>query len=229
MSISHELKTFPRYSEDIIRYLAAQEKHAAFDADILAALEVSERGFRKALRRLVTKEYVEMQFEGTYALTDTGLEAAEIIGPADAPEPPPPDAPPAPVPEPAAPEPTPRSLIVIFPRVLAADQPAYCFLRVDAPEQPILADPIGITARIQSECRTLPVLQQGVVPVDGPSQPIRFEVTAPAAGEFRATLEVFKVTDSDLVEAGKFTLAFHAEAVPAASDTFEMQTFDLAL
>jgi len=79
MALPYELTTFPAGALDIIRYLAGQDSYAAFDTEIIAALGLSDRAFGKALRRLVTREYVEMQYDGSYALTETGLEAAEAI------------------------------------------------------------------------------------------------------------------------------------------------------
>ncbi len=79
MALPYELTTFPTGALDIIRYLAGQDSYAAFDTEIIAALGLSDRAFGKALRRLVTREYVEMQYDGSYALTETGLEAAEAI------------------------------------------------------------------------------------------------------------------------------------------------------
>ncbi len=79
MALPFELTTFPSGALDIIRYLAKQDSYAAFDTEIIAALGLSDRAFGKALRRLVTREYVEMQYDGSYALTETGIEAAEAI------------------------------------------------------------------------------------------------------------------------------------------------------
>ncbi len=69
---------------DIIRYLGKLEEPVA-DIDTLCdELSLSDRGFSKAIRRLVTKGYVQMVGDQVYRLTDQGRTAAEELAAYDA-------------------------------------------------------------------------------------------------------------------------------------------------
>ena len=64
---------------DIIRFLDGIDEPTA-DADVICdTLDLSDRSFSKAIRRLVTKGYVVMDGELIYRLTDQGTEAAQEL------------------------------------------------------------------------------------------------------------------------------------------------------
>lgn len=65
---------------DIIRYLGGLEDQIADADEICDELELSERGFSKAIRRLVTKGYVAMDGDQVYRLTEQGAQAAQELG-----------------------------------------------------------------------------------------------------------------------------------------------------
>ncbi len=232
MALPFELTTLPRYGLEIIGYLYACDNYAAEDMQIIDALGISERGFGKALRRLVTKEYVEMQYGGPYALTEKGVEAAEAIAAHQDEE----------IHEAAA-EPQgydaslavtmsiSRRLIAIFPRTYVAGQPGYFFLKVDAPGpqddlSPAAAD---LTVRLQNACLVEPAQRDLNVPPDEASAAVRFAITPPAAGQYRTSIEVFQTTALDLVEAGLFEVTLVAEASPPGEDVFWREDFGIAL
>jgi hypothetical protein len=64
---------------DILRYLYKQSGHAADSDDIMDGLGLSERGWDKAKRRLVTRSYIQMQTDYIYELTSKGKESAKIL------------------------------------------------------------------------------------------------------------------------------------------------------
>ncbi|MDX1992096.1 MAG: winged helix DNA-binding protein [bacterium] len=64
---------------DIIRYFGELDEPTADVDEICDALELSERGFSKAIRRLVTKGYVTMEGDMVYRLTEQGQQAAEEL------------------------------------------------------------------------------------------------------------------------------------------------------
>jgi DNA-binding MarR family transcriptional regulator len=61
---------------DIIRLLGDYDEHTADADEICNALDLSDRRFSKAIRRLVTKGYVVMDGDMVYRLSEQGEEAA---------------------------------------------------------------------------------------------------------------------------------------------------------
>lgn len=105
---------------DILRFLGTVDAYTADADDICDTLDLSDRRFSKAIRRLVTKEYVVMDGDGVYRLTEQGQGAIVEIADYDAEmgnEPL--------VVESASPsaKAVSRRLIMTFPRTLAANQP----------------------------------------------------------------------------------------------------------
>ncbi|RMG89849.1 MAG: MarR family transcriptional regulator [Chloroflexi bacterium] len=108
---------------DIIRYLGKLEEPVA-DIDTLCdELGLSDRGFSKAIRRLVTKGYVQMVGDQVYRLTDQGRTAADELAEYD-----------ANAPEEAETEDlrVERKLIVAIPEKPVAKQPSNVFIGFDA-------------------------------------------------------------------------------------------------
>lgn len=64
---------------EILKYLHGLDGHAADGDDIMDDLELSTRRFDKAKRRLVTRNYIQMQGDYVYELTRKGLESAETL------------------------------------------------------------------------------------------------------------------------------------------------------
>lgn len=69
---------------DILRYLGTLDSFTADADDICDSLDLSDRRFSKAIRRLVTKEYVVMDGDMVYRLTEQGQGAVEEIADFDA-------------------------------------------------------------------------------------------------------------------------------------------------
>jgi len=64
---------------DIIRYLGGISAPRADVDEICDALDMSDRRFNKAIRRLVTRGYVQMSGDMVYTLTSAGREAAATL------------------------------------------------------------------------------------------------------------------------------------------------------
>lgn len=64
---------------DIIRYLGGINAPSADVDEICDALDMSDRRFNKAIRRLVTRGYVQMSGDMVYTLTSSGREAASTL------------------------------------------------------------------------------------------------------------------------------------------------------
>lgn len=64
---------------DIVRFLGDLDAPSADADEICDALDLTDRTFGKAIRRLVTKGYVQMDGELIYRLSNQGREAVEIL------------------------------------------------------------------------------------------------------------------------------------------------------
>jgi DNA-binding MarR family transcriptional regulator len=81
MELPYHLQTLAPLSGalDILRYLGEIDAPHADADEICDALDLTDRTFGKAIRRLVTKGYVQMDGELIYRLTNQGREAVEIL------------------------------------------------------------------------------------------------------------------------------------------------------
>ena len=70
-----DLQKLPPQALDVIRYLDTHDDQGTVD-EIIEGTGLSERGLRKAIRRLVTRFYADMPDQDFYRLTDKGREAA---------------------------------------------------------------------------------------------------------------------------------------------------------
>lgn len=108
MSLPPDLQRLPPEALDVIRCLSNQEQGAEVDT-IRETTGLSERGFRKAIRRIVTLKYAQMPDRDFYVLTDKGREAVQALlahdGALPAAGPSPVEPPPAAVPVPVEPPP----------------------------------------------------------------------------------------------------------------------------
>lgn len=68
-----ELQKLPPQALDVLRFFAQNGNVAADDYDIMEGADLSERSFSKAIKRLVTKKFAEMDSARMYTLTDKGV------------------------------------------------------------------------------------------------------------------------------------------------------------
>lgn len=72
MELPISLKTLPPEAVDIMRYYGTNLVTSAHADDIMRGTGLSDRGFGKAIRRLVTKYYLAMDGDQVYRLSDAG-------------------------------------------------------------------------------------------------------------------------------------------------------------
>ncbi|MFQ3566090.1 MAG: hypothetical protein SNJ59_03745 [Aggregatilineales bacterium] len=72
MEPSSQLRTLPQEALDILRYFRSLEATAAHTDDIIEGTGLSDHGFGKAIRRLVTKNILIMDGRQIYRLTNFG-------------------------------------------------------------------------------------------------------------------------------------------------------------
>lgn len=129
-----ELQKLPPAALDVLRYFANNGNAPADDYDIMDGADLTERSFSKAIKRLVTKKFAEMDGARMYTLTDKGeglmRELAEYDratgGGSAAPA-----TPRTPAPPPAAAQPVQRRLTVVVPEPLPAGEHAEVYVGVD--------------------------------------------------------------------------------------------------
>lgn len=68
-----ELQKLPPSALDVLRFFSTNENQPADDVDIMDGSDLSERSFSKAIKRLVTKHFAEMDAFRNYCLTDKGV------------------------------------------------------------------------------------------------------------------------------------------------------------
>ncbi len=73
-----DLQKLPPQALDVIRYLDTHDDQGTV-VEIVGGTGLTERGLRKAIRRLVTRFYAEMPDQDFYRLTTKGKEAAEEL------------------------------------------------------------------------------------------------------------------------------------------------------
>ena len=79
--LPYQLKTLEplKGALDILRYFGNADVQIADMDDISDAVGISERSFNKAIRRLVTKQYLQMDGDQVYRLTKKGDTAVEDL------------------------------------------------------------------------------------------------------------------------------------------------------
>ncbi len=73
----YSLQTLPDEAIDILRYYATLDGDSAHADSIVEGTGLSDRGFGKGIRRLVTKNYLVMSSDQVYRLTDPGRRVIE--------------------------------------------------------------------------------------------------------------------------------------------------------
>jgi len=140
MELPYHLKTLPDDALDVIRFLGTLDDSTANIDDICENVGLSDRGFGKVIRRLVTKGYVVMDGSQIYRLTEQGHEAAEDLAMFDA------NATDDDGGQVAEAEQIPRRLILVLPRTIVAEEPTRVFVGFNA--QPVMTDAADIVVRL---------------------------------------------------------------------------------
>lgn len=132
---------------DILRFFGQINEETADVDEICDSLDLSDRRFNKAIRRLVTKGYVQMDGDGIYRLTEQGRDSITELaaydsegGDNDT------DA------EEAAPLPSvetvTRRLVLAMPGTLTAQHPTEVVVGFDTPGGETLRDPVDLVLRV---------------------------------------------------------------------------------
>jgi len=211
-----DLRKLPPQALDVIRYLDTHDDQGTV-VEIVGGTGLTERGLRKAIRRLVTRFYAEMPDQDFYRLTTKGKEAAEELRaydgenvPAAAPDtqtPPVEQAAPAAQVAPAiqASEETPaadvprhvRRLSMLVPKELVIRSTITLRAGFDAPaiDDPVPLEKTGrVILRLSAPgCDVEPVERPLDVAVNGPAGPVSFRVTPRREGLAQIKLDAYQL------------------------------------
>ncbi len=205
-----DLRKLPPQALDVIRYLDTHDDQGTV-VEIVGGTGLTERGLRKAIRRLVTRFYAEMPDQDFYRLTTKGKEAAEELRaydgeniPAAAPDT---QTPPAAQAAPAmqASEETPaadvprhvRRLSMLVPKELVIRSTITLRAGFDAPaaDDPVPLKETGrVILRLSTPgCDVEPVERPLDVAVNGAAGPVSFRVTPRREGPARLKLDAYQL------------------------------------
>lgn len=79
MEMPYNLQTLPPEAIDILRYYSTLNVDTAHADEIVDGTGLTERGFGKGIRRLVTKNYMLMSSDQVYRLTDQGRRVLDEV------------------------------------------------------------------------------------------------------------------------------------------------------
>src|ERR1700712_1649539 len=79
MDMPYSLQTLPPEAIDILRYYTRLKADSAHSDSIIEGAGLTDRGFGKGIRRLVTKNYVMMSSDQVYRVTDQGRRVIEEL------------------------------------------------------------------------------------------------------------------------------------------------------
>ena len=184
MELPYHLKTLPPDALDVIRFMGSLEYYTASKDEITDGVGLTERGFGKVIRRLVTKGYAIMDGSQVYRLSDNGQEAAAELAAYDAVVPPTVRA----APQAAFVR---RQLVLVAPRTLIAGQPAEIRLGIAA-EDAWDAPPAEMLARLSLVNAQPDRPQEAHFHLDAAHQQHIFTATAGLYTAIRLRVEVFR-------------------------------------
>lgn len=170
---------------DIIRFLSSQPEGYADTDDICDGLDISERRFGKANRRLVTTGYVQMRTDYVYELTTKGRAAAEELAAYDA-------SAPAQVSD-EAPRLS-RKLLVALPNTLVASQAAP--VHIGFPKSDAFTDETNIVVQLKAVHATLQPDSDRILSLGAGHLVDMVTITPATYDQVRLMLEVFQLSPS---------------------------------
>ena len=165
---------------DIIRFLA---DGAADLDDICDGLDISERRFRKATRRLVTTGYVQMGTDGVYELTSKGNNAVRDLSGYDSQAPT----------EDETDESPQRRLVLALPRTLIAGQAAPLHVGFPTDASGNFEPPLDLVLRLTSTYANLSSSGDKLISLGQPAYTDQITITAQPYTQVRLKVQVFQL------------------------------------
>jgi predicted transcriptional regulator len=212
MELPFHLKTLPPEALDILRYFTSLEETTAHASQITEGSNLTDRGFGKAIRRLVTKGYVAMDGEQVYRLTDHGRRAIEelaeydVTAPEDSQE------------SDAEPDSHLRRLMVGVPQPLVAGQDVNVFVGFnEAPDEDVLIKSVELIVRVSMLHGEPASAKESPFSLDNDAARQVFEVTAGYYKQARVRVQVFQPSKSSEEIESLGGLYVDVDVVPSAA------------
>jgi predicted transcriptional regulator len=179
----YSLQTLPPEAVDILRYYADAGVDSAHADSIIDGASLSERGFGKGIRRLVTKNYVAMSTDQVYRLTDAGRRVLEELKTTDS------DSPRGSSQQEA--RFVRRHLVLVAPETLAADQMTEVTLGfADAEDDEYLNAPASLLLRLSLVNGEPHLPRAAAVTLTNRQMQQKFEISAGRYAHARVRVEV---------------------------------------
>lgn len=188
--LSFELQTLEPLTGafDIIRYFGTLGDPMANADDIQSALDLSDRSFDKAIRRLVTKDYLQMGGNRAYRLTEKGQNAVQELAAYDA------ESPAKGTGATVDTESLARRLVVALPQTLITGRPAEVIVGFhpssDGQDLPHPADMVVRLSTVNGEPHTP---EDAILELGNESVQHSFQVIAGSPNAMRVRVQVFQL------------------------------------
>jgi predicted transcriptional regulator len=193
-----ELQKLPGAALDVLRFFAQNDNQPADDLEIMDGAGLTERSFSKAIKRLITKKFAEMDAARMYKLTDKGVDLMDALLEYD-------EAHDGTTDEPAEaeaaaepPQPVQRRLTMVVPEPLKVGTTAQIFVGVDDGFSGRSADVLLRVSALNGE----PETQEQLLSLNGTAAHTSFHVTAGEYKRIRLRVQAF--------QADEFSGDFHA-------------------
>ena len=168
---------------DIIRYLSEDDTPAGAD-DICDDLDMSDRRFGKAIKRLVTRSYVQMNSDYAYFLTQKGISAAKELAEFDA----------------AGgakrshdTNKVMRRLLMALPRQLTAGQTTDIYIGIEADKKNSLATPADIVLRVTATHALLSDNSDEIMKLNNEAITQTLQLTPEMYTQVRVKIQIFQI------------------------------------
>lgn len=194
-----ELQKLPPQALDVLRFFISNDNDPSDDLDIMEGADLSERSFSKAIKRLVTKKFAEMDSMRRYTLTDKGVDLMqelakydESTGTRSEPK--------TPAPEPTPAEPVQRRLTLVLAEPLVAGKETQIYLGID---EGLDDHEVEMLLRL-SVVNADPDQQEEILSLESTAAHTTFQVVAGDFKEVRLRAEAFQADEfsGDLHAAG---------------------------
>lgn len=195
MDMPYHLKTLPDEALDILRYYGKNGAGSAHADEITDGAGLSDRGFGKAIRRLVTKSLLVMDGDQTYRLSDQGRHAVADLLEYDL------VTPPEERQSGASQLATDvrlvkRRLVVVAPRELRAGQPTNIVVGFDdAEDEDLVGSPLSVVLRLNVVNGEPSVVRESGLLVENRNVQQTFEVTPGAFSQARVRVQACSLDD----------------------------------